>query len=57
MMQTELAEASHCASRGDSPVNKGRLRATAARVLHRNNAQEILQALANLEEQRAEFAR
>ena len=37
-------------------MNKRRLRATAARILHRNNAQEILQALANLEEHRAEFA-
>jgi hypothetical protein len=36
-------------------VSESRLRATAARILHRNNAQDILQALANLEEHRAQF--
>lgn len=37
-------------------VNESRLDAKATRILHRNNAQEILQALATLEEHRAEFA-
>jgi hypothetical protein len=37
-------------------VSDNRLQAKATKILHRNNAQEILQALADLEEHRAEFA-
>jgi hypothetical protein len=37
-------------------VSDSRLQAKATKILHRNNAQEILQALATLEEHRAEFA-
>jgi hypothetical protein len=37
-------------------VRDSRLQAKATKILHRNNAQEILQALATLEEHRAEFA-
>jgi hypothetical protein len=36
-------------------VSESRLQAKATNILHRNNAQEILQALATLEEHRAEF--
>jgi hypothetical protein len=36
-------------------VTENALRATRDKILHRNNAQEILQALATLEERRAEF--
>jgi hypothetical protein len=50
------AEASNCAYRGGRSVSESRLRATAGKILHRNNAQEILQALADLEEHRAEFS-
>lgn len=37
-------------------MRDSRLQAKATKILHRNNAQEILQALAILEEHRAEFA-
>jgi thioesterase domain-containing protein len=37
-------------------VSDSRLQAKATKILRRNNAQEILQALATLEEHRAEFA-
>jgi hypothetical protein len=37
-------------------VNDSRLDAKTNRILHRNNAQEIVKALADLEEHRAEFA-
>jgi hypothetical protein len=37
-------------------VSDSRLDAKANRILHRNNAQEIVKALADLEEHRAEFA-
>ncbi len=40
---------------GLSSVSENELRAARDRILHRNNAQEILQALATLEERRAEF--
>jgi hypothetical protein len=36
-------------------VVESELRAERDRILHRNNAQEILQALATLEERRAEY--
>ena len=37
-------------------VSDSRLDAKANRILHRNNAQEIVKALADLEEHRVEFA-
>jgi hypothetical protein len=37
-------------------MSDSRLDAKANRILHRNNAQEIVKALADLEEHRAEFA-
>jgi hypothetical protein len=37
-------------------VNDSRLDAKANRILHRNNAQKIVKALADLEEHRAQFA-
>jgi hypothetical protein len=37
-------------------VSDSRLQAKATKILHRNNAQEIRKALADLEEHRAEFA-
>lgn len=37
-------------------MSESRLDAKANRILHRNNAQEIVKALADLEEHRAEFA-
>jgi hypothetical protein len=41
---------------GGISVSDSRLKTKATKILHRNNAQEILQALATLEEHRAEFA-
>jgi hypothetical protein len=55
-MRTRVpAEASVAIIEGEQSVIEIELRADRDRILHRNNAQEILQALATLEERRAEF--
>jgi hypothetical protein len=50
-----LAEVFIYAYRGKPSVIEIELRADRDKILHRNNAQGILQALATLEERRAEF--